>query len=69
MKAQTESNLTDNAWVERIGQLRQLVAEGYDPSLATPQEYIDFLMEVEDEEFDQADIDIIIREAEERAAR
>ena len=69
MKAQTEANLVDNAWVKRIEQLRRMVAEGYDPSLATPAEYVDYLIEVEDEEFDRADIDIILREAEERAAR
>jgi hypothetical protein len=65
MRAQTEFNLTDNAWVERIGQLRQMVSDGYDTAWnTTPQEFVDYAVENYDEEFDEADIRIMLRHAE-----
>ncbi|TXH58877.1 MAG: hypothetical protein E6Q97_01090 [Desulfurellales bacterium] len=66
MKAQNEKNLTDNAWVERIGQLRQMVSDQYDTTQnTTPQQFVDWLVENADEEFDSADERILLRRAEE----
>ena len=65
MKAQEERGLTDNAWVERIGQLRQLVSDDYDTSLnITPREFVDYAVENYEEDFDDADIRIMLRHAE-----
>ena len=65
MKAQNEAGLTDNAWVERIGQLRQLVSDRYDTTQdTTPQEFVDYAVENYEEEFDDADIRIMLRHAE-----
>jgi hypothetical protein len=64
MRAQEEAGLTDNAWVERIGQLRQMVSDQYDPTRgATPREFVDWLVENSAEEFDNADERILIRAA------
>ena len=65
MKAQTEANLTDNAWVNRIGQLRQIVGEQYDTTQnTTPRQFVDWLVENAEEEFDSADERILLRAAE-----
>jgi hypothetical protein len=66
MKAQEETNLTDNAWVRRIGYLRQLVDDQYDTTQnTTPQEFVDWLVDSAEEEFDSADERIMLRRAEE----
>lgn len=65
MRAQNETGLTDNAWVQRIGQLRQMVSDQYDTSQnTTPREFVDWLIESADEEFDSADERILLRHAE-----
>ena len=65
MRAQNEAGLTDNAWVERIGYLRQLVSDQYDTSNnTTPREFVDWMIESAEEEFDSADERIMLRHAE-----
>ena len=65
MKAETEANLTDNAWVERIGQLRQMVSDQYDTTQnTTPREFVGWLVENAEEEFDNADERVLLRAAE-----
>lgn len=64
MKAQEDRGLTDNAWVERIGQLRQMVSDQYDPTTgATFNQFVDWLIENAEEEFDSADERILRRKA------
>ena len=64
MKAQNEAGLTDNAWVKRIGELRQMVADQYDTTQnTTPREFVDWLVESAEEEFDSADERILLRAA------
>ena len=64
MKTKTKFDLTDNAWVERIGQLRQMVSDQYDTTLGTPREFVDWLIESAEEEFDDADECILMQVAE-----
>ena len=65
MRAQNEAGLTDNNWVERIGYLRQLVDDQYDTSQeTTPREFVDWLIDSAEEEFDSADERIMLRRAE-----
>jgi len=56
------ADLTDNAWVERIGQLRQLIADSYDENTDTPDEWIDWIVEESEYEVDQDDVDFLRRE-------
>ena len=70
MRAQNEAGLTDNAWVERIGYLRQLVSDQYDTSNNTaPREFVDWMIESAEEEFDSADERIMLRHAEDMRRR
>lgn len=69
MKAQQDHGFTDNAWVKRVGYLRQLVQDNYDESLATPAEFVDYAVENYEEEFDDADIRVMTREAERMSAK
>lgn len=69
MRAQEEKGLTDNAWVQRIGYLRQTVSDQYDTTQdTTPQQFIDWLIESAEEEYDQADERIMLRWAQELKA-
>lgn len=65
MRTNTTSNLTDNAWVRRIGELRQMVWDNYDTSTATPDEFIEWFVDGEDSEeaFYNDDIRILRQEA------
>jgi hypothetical protein len=64
MRAQEEASLTGNAWVERISYLRQLVSDQYDPRNGTGfNEFVDWLIDKSEEEFDSADEGIMRRKA------
>jgi hypothetical protein len=64
MRTNTTSNLTDNAWVQRIDELRQMVWDNYDTT-ATPDEFIEWFVDGEDAEeaFYDDDIRILRQEA------
>ena len=62
MRSQTASNLLDNAWVQRTGELRQLVSDQYDVTLGTPEEFVAWLMSPDvEEEFDTSDERALLR--------
>ena len=61
-------NLTDNAWVRRIDELRQCVADQYDPALATPDQFVSWLLS-ETSDFDHDDIKVLRTEAQRLAER
>jgi hypothetical protein len=69
VKATENANLTDNAWVERTGQLRQEVSEQYDPDDCTPEEWVAWFIENAEEEFDDADEAALLRWAKRRYDR
>jgi len=68
MRIQEQSDLTDNAWVERIDYLRRLVADQYDTTEAsnTPEHFVNWLVESAEEKFYTDDVRILLREATER---
>jgi NADH:ubiquinone oxidoreductase subunit len=51
---------TDNDWVSRIGQLRQLIEDSYDEGTATPEEWVAWI--AENVELDNDDIEFLRRE-------
>jgi hypothetical protein len=63
MKTNNNANLTDNAWVERTQELKQIVSDAYNPypdgvdrTLCTPDEFVEWLMSDDvDTEFDSDD--------------
>jgi hypothetical protein len=61
-RTNTTSNLTDNAWVDRIGELRQMVWDNYDTTTATPDEFIEWFVDGEEAFYDD-DIRILRQEA------
>lgn len=64
MRINEASDLTDNAWTERIGYLRQIVSDQYDPAIgATPREFVDHLIDNAEETFCIDDERILIRAA------
>lgn len=63
-RTNTTSNLTDNAWVDRIGELRQMVWDNYDTTIGTPDEFIEWFVDYDSEaEYHDDDIRILRQEA------
>ena len=52
-------NLTDNAWVKRVGELRQMVDDCYDPADASAQEWVEWVTAQDGEEFDSDDVKVL----------
>ena len=61
MKAFENANLTDNAWVARTNELRQIVSDQYDPAETTPAEWVAWFIETAEDEFDEADEAALLR--------
>lgn len=63
MRIHEASGLTDNAWTDRIGYLRQIVSDQYDPATGTPREFVDYLIDNAEEPFYTDDERVLMRAA------
>ena len=64
MRTSERSTLEGNAWVRRLGELRQMVDDAYDPTLGTPMQWVEWVTTEGDQEFDMDDIDELLDAAE-----
>ena len=64
MRTSARSTLEGNAWVRRLGELRQMVDDAYDPTLGTPMQWVEWVTTEGDQEFDMDDIDELLDAAE-----
>lgn len=64
MKTDERRNLTDNAWVRRVGDLRQQVDDAYNPPDGSPQDWVEWYTSQEDGEYDVDDCRVLLDRAE-----
>ena len=64
MRTSERSTLEGNAWVRRLGELRQMVDDAYDPTLGTPMQWVEWVTTEGEQEFDMDDIDELLDAAE-----
>jgi hypothetical protein len=64
MKTDERRYLTDNAWVNRVGDLRQEADDQYNPADATPQQWVEWYTAQEGEEYDVDDCRVLLDRAE-----
>ena len=55
MRTSARSTLEGNAWVRRLGELRQMVDDAYDPTLGTPMQWVEWFTTEGDQRFDMDD--------------
>ena len=64
MRTSARSTLEGNAWVRRLGELRQMVDDAYDPTLGTPMQWVEWVTTEGEQEFNMDDIDELLDAAE-----
>ncbi len=64
MRIDERRYLTDNAWVDRVGDLRQQVDDQYNPADAAPQRWVEWYTAQTEEEYDPDDCSVLLDRAE-----
>ena len=69
MRTSERSTLEGNAWVRRVGELRQMVDDAYDPTLGTPMQWVEWYTTEADQQFDMDDVGELLDAAERQLER